>query len=118
MNCECLPGSGMRSGIRLPITKTRTAPAKAPAGPPYFRERRKPRAANNEQRSANSRVLPEPAGDVVFRQLLRRVREDASGGRVLHELAQPEEGGVVRYACRLLHVVRDDHNRIFRLELV
>src|SRR3954464_9416266 len=104
-NCEYLPGSGMRDPGSVYLLLETRAPRP-----------RTQRSAN--ERTAKPRVLSKTPGDVVFRELLGRIREDALGRRVLHELAQPEERRVIRYAGRLLHVVRDDHNRIFRLQLV
>src|SRR5207249_8740880 len=71
--------------------------------------------------------LAEAAGDVVLRPLVGRSGEDLLGLVVLDELAPAlallaardrEEGGHVGYARRLLHVVRDDHERVLALELV
>src|SRR5256885_15040058 len=62
--------------------------------------------------------LPESSSHVVFGQLLRRRGEDLVRPVALDELAEPEERRHVRNAGRLLHVVRDDHDRVPRLELV
>src|SRR5215210_1933116 len=69
----------------------------------------------------------ELAGDVLLGALIVRGGEDLVGGGVLDELADPlglvrpqvdgEERGAVRDAGRLLHVVRDDHDREVLLEL-
>src|SRR6185503_20825016 len=63
-------------------------------------------------------ILSKPPGDVVFGQFFRRVREDAIGRPVLDEPAEPEERGAIRHARRLLHVMGDDDDGVFRLELV
>src|SRR5918994_5545355 len=65
----------------------------------------------------------EAAGDVVLGQLVRRAGEELLGRRDLDEvagavLAHGEERGVVARACRLLHVVGDDDDRVVLLELV
>ena len=66
------------------------------------------------------RTLPvsaEAAGDVFLGLLLRRVREDLRGRPELDDAALEEEGRVVAHARRLLHVVRDEHDRVVALEL-
>ena len=62
--------------------------------------------------------LPESAGDVVLGVLRLGVREHVDRSRVLDQLAEPEEGGLVRDARRLLQVVRHDDDRVLRLELL
>src|SRR5262245_30904125 len=57
-------------------------------------------------------------GDVVARPLDARVGEDLGSGPVLHELAEMEEGGALRDARRLLHVVRHDRDRVATAQLV
>src|SRR3569623_647486 len=66
------------------------------------------------------------AGDVVLGPGIARVREDLCGHVILDELAvalarvvelRGEERGAVARACRLLHVVRHDHDRVLLLEL-
>src|SRR3954468_8660092 len=61
---------------------------------------------------AKAGELSESPRHIIFGQLLGRIREDALGWCVLDELAQPEKRGSIRHSCRLLHVVRHDHNRI------
>src|SRR5207244_12383536 len=51
------------------------------------------------------------AGDIVPGPLLVRIGENLAGLPELDQLAQVEEGRTLRNACRLLHVVRDDHDR-------
>ena len=58
------------------------------------------------------------ARDVILCQLLARVRKDLIRRAVFNELAEPEEGRPVRNARGLLHVVRHDHDRVTRLQLV
>src|SRR5512138_597703 len=60
----------------------------------------------------------EPAGHVVFGSRIARIREQGFGGRDLDELAGEHECGSVRYACSLLHVVRDDDHRDCAAQLV
>src|SRR5438105_6649884 len=62
--------------------------------------------------------LAEPAGHVVLGELFGGSREDLLRSVTLDELPEPEEGRDVRDARRLLHVVRHDHDRIVRLQLV
>ena len=50
--------------------------------------------------------------DVVLRLLLRGIRENRIGVVVFDQFAEIQERSVVRYAGRLLHVVRDDHDRV------
>ena len=49
---------------------------------------------------------------------LARVGEDVRGLAVFDQLAEVEEGGALRHARRLLHVVRDDHDRVAAAQLV
>src|SRR5215204_1116017 len=77
--------------------------------------------------SGMSDALPELAGDVVLGALVVGVGEDLVGLAVLDDGAGPvpalvaqldrEERGHVGHARGLLHVVRDDHDRILALEL-
>src|SRR5436189_1457096 len=72
------------------------------------------------------RRLTEPSGDVALRPLIGRLREDLRRLVVLDEDAvaaalgalEREEGGHVGDSRGLLHVVGDDHERVFVLELV
>src|SRR5579875_769261 len=50
----------------------------------------------------------EAAGDVILGPLDPRIGEDVGGVAELDEVAQMEEGGLLRDARRLLHVVGDD----------
>src|SRR5215211_1669267 len=73
-------------------------------------------------RVVSGTVLPDPAGYVGFRPGVGRVGEDLVGLVELDHLAGPvllalveldrEERGAVRDARGLLHVVRDDHDRV------
>src|SRR5262245_52826534 len=54
----------------------------------------------------------EATRDVVLRPGIGRLGEDDVGVIVLHDLAQIEERRQVRYARRLLHAVRNDHDRV------
>src|SRR5262245_162850 len=62
--------------------------------------------------------LAESSRNIVLRDGLSGVREDLDRPVELHELAQHEEGRVVGDPRRLLHVVRHDHDRVARLQLV
>src|SRR5262245_57046253 len=61
---------------------------------------------------------PEPSGDVVLRAPVPWVVEDHLGGAFFHQITKMEEGGALRYARGLLHVVGDDDNGVVALELV
>ena len=67
-----------------------------------------------------SALLPsaEPPRNVVLGLLLDRVDEDLLGVAVLDQLAQVEEGGVVRDSRGLLHVVGHDDLRVLGLEVL
>src|SRR5229473_1293576 len=60
----------------------------------------------------------EAAGDIGLCALVPRRREDRFRRAELDQLAQIHEGGEVRDARRLLHVVGDDDDRVFLLQLV
>src|SRR5262245_34936152 len=64
---------------------------------------------------APSSVAP---GDVVAGPLHPRIGEDLGGSPILHQLAEVEEGGALRDAGRLLHVVRHDRDRVVVAQLV
>ena len=63
-------------------------------------------------------ALTKPAGNVGFSQLVLRGREDLRGFVHFHQVSQVEIGRTVGYPGRLLHIMRDDHNRILPLKLV
>src|SRR5208283_5060865 len=60
----------------------------------------------------------EAAGDVILGTPVGGRGEHLAGGIELDHLAEIHEGGVVRHARRLLHVVGDDRDRIVVLEFV
>src|SRR6266853_4831774 len=60
----------------------------------------------------------EPAGDVVLRLFLLRLDENLVGHAEFHHFSQIHIRRRVGNARRLLHVVRDDHDRIVVLQLV
>src|SRR6266851_4912950 len=60
----------------------------------------------------------EAASDIGLCALVPRRREDRFRRTELDQLAQIHEGGEVRDARRLLHVVGDDDDRVFLLQLV
>ena len=62
--------------------------------------------------SCDLRPHTETSGDVVLGLLLRGVGEDGFRRVVLDQVAQVHEGGVVRDARGLLHVVGDDQDRV------
>src|SRR5215212_5427456 len=72
--------------------------------------------------SGMCRPLPELPGDVLLGPRILRVGEDLVGLAVLDQAAgsslAEHERRVVRHARRLLHVVRDDHDRETVLELL
>src|SRR5271166_1754404 len=59
----------------------------------------------------------EPAGDVVFGMLLSRVGEDALGFVELDQFPEIHERGIIRAACRLLHVVGNDGDTVVGFQL-
>src|SRR6478752_4087703 len=61
--------------------------------------------------------LAEPSGDVVFRFLAGGLDEDLFGVAEFDQLAEVHIGSVVGTTRRLLHVVRDDHDRVVVLQL-
>src|SRR5262249_12111882 len=70
--------------------------------------------ATGQRRAGSAKA----ASDVVLSSRIDRRREDLAGRIELYEFAQVHERGVVRYARRLLHVVRYDRDRIVVLQLV
>src|SRR3954470_23782268 len=62
--------------------------------------------------------LPELARDVLLGAGVARIAEDLPRRRVLDELAEQHERRRVRHARGLLHVVRDDDDRVALLELL
>src|SRR5688572_10467626 len=52
------------------------------------------------------------AGDIVLGALLARIGEDVFGAAIFDHLAKVEEGGPLRHAGGLLHIVGDDGDRI------
>src|SRR4051812_12521192 len=60
----------------------------------------------------------EPAGDVGLGTLVAGIGEDLLGDVELDKLAEIHEGGEVRDARRLLHVMRHDDDRVVLLQLV
>src|SRR4051812_34162672 len=62
--------------------------------------------------------LAELPGDVLLRAGVGRVGEDRARLGELDELAREHERGLVGHARGLLHVVRDDDDRVVLLELV
>src|ERR1700730_13823676 len=68
--------------------------------------------------AASSAASAEAAGDIGLCALVLRRREDRFRRAELDQLAQIHEGGEVRDARRLLHVVGDDDDRVFLLQLV
>src|SRR6266581_2292159 len=89
------------------------------------------RLASSLSNVSRGKCLPEPPGDVSLCALVLRPVEEIRGGSELDQLAEPSldvhehEGGEVRHARRLLHVVGDDdygvlaselHHQVFDLE--
>src|ERR1043165_4441234 len=68
-------------------------------------------------RFAQDDELSETSRDVVFRHLLFRIHEDRIRLRVLDDLAEHEERRAVGDARGLLHVVRDDDDRVGLLQI-
>src|SRR5665213_2122231 len=67
--------------------------------------------------STKWRISTEPAGNVIFCLLFRRILKDDGGVVEFDQAAQQEEAGVVGDAGGLLHVVGNDHNGATALEL-
>src|SRR5580765_1394110 len=68
--------------------------------------------------SRSSWASAEPAGDIGLRALVAGGGEDLFGDAELDQLAGIHEGGEVRNAGRLLHIVGHDHDRVVLLQLV
>src|SRR5205807_5171429 len=73
--------------------------------------------------ASRRRVLPEPAIHVIRRPRVVRIAEDLLSRPDLHDLAglalvHVEERALLRDALRLLHVVRDDHDRHLAADLL
>src|SRR5204862_6862808 len=64
------------------------------------------------------RFSAESSGDVVFRETVARVGEHPVGSSDLDQLPEMEVPGALRHARRLLHRVRDDHDRILSAQLI
>src|SRR5688572_78770 len=67
-------------------------------------------------------LLPKPAGDVILRALVPRRLEQLGGWPKLDELPLggligKHEGSVVRDACCLLHIVRNDDDGVLLRQL-
>src|SRR5215469_6966640 len=88
----------------------------APMARSFSRTRR--RSDSKALSVCDALALPELAGDIVLRPSLARVGEDLRGGADLDELAQIEEGRVVRDTGCLLHGVGHDDDRVPLLQLV
>src|ERR1700761_402947 len=58
----------------------------------------------------------ETAGNIVFGLFLARLGEDLFSTIELDQLTKVHEGGQIRTACRLLHVMRDDDDRVLVLQ--
>jgi len=67
---------------------------------------------------ASGRALAESSGYVVFRETVTRVGEHPVGITDLDQVPEMEVRGALRHACRLLHRVRDDHDRIRPAQLI
>ena len=70
-----------------------------------------------DSRAAEPRSTETP-GNVILRLLLRGICENLFGPGELDQLAEVKERRVVRAAARLLHVVRDDDDGVFALQLL
>src|SRR3546814_14259 len=66
-------------------------------------------------RGYGSAITP---GDIILGAVLLRVGEDIGGLAIFDQRPEVEKGGALRHAGRLLHIVGDDHDRIFPAELV
>src|SRR6266480_5558905 len=80
----------------------------------------RPRVAARPRRACPTPVgsSPESAGDVVLGEAVPRVGEYPVGGAHLDQLSEVEVRSALRYARRLLHRVRDDHDRILFAQLI
>src|SRR6266513_517508 len=77
-----------------------------------------PRPPVSASDSKTGRALAESPGDVVFRETVTRVGEHPVRVAHLDELSEMEVRGALRHARRLLHRVRDDHDRILFAQLI
>src|SRR3954453_22488501 len=68
--------------------------------------------------SVQSPPSAEAAGDVILGAPVVRRGEHPAGGVELDQLAEIHEGGEIRHPRRLLHVVGDDDQGVFRFQLV
>src|SRR5690606_7455466 len=68
--------------------------------------------------AANIKLGPstESAGNIVFGFLASRFHEDTVGLAKFNELTQVHIGGVIGATRGLLHIVRNDHHGVVRLE--
>src|SRR3546814_1355796 len=66
-------------------------------------------------RGYGSAITP---GDIILGAVLLRVGEDIGGLAIFDQRPEVEKGGALRHAGRLLHIVGDDHDRIFAAQLV
>src|SRR5690242_4179265 len=69
-------------------------------------------------RADEPRDSSESSGDVVLGVFLRGLGEHLGRRPELHQIAKIHVRGVVGATCGLLHVVRDDDDRVVGLELV
>src|SRR6516165_6796981 len=60
----------------------------------------------------------ESPGNVVLGEAVARVGEQPIGLADLDQLTEMEVRGALRYACRLLHGVGDDHDRVGLAQLI
>ena len=62
-------------------------------------------------------VSAKTSRQIIRRARIGRILEELRGGRVLHQLTQQEKRDRVGDTRRLLHIVRNDHERTDLLEL-
>src|SRR5258708_10341457 len=96
-----------------------TPPGRPSAEPPSARSRGRCRIAWKGVRYPwHCSSSAEPAGDVVFGLFLLRLDENLVGHAEFNHFSEIHIRRIVRNACGLLHVMRDDHDRIVVLQLV
>src|SRR5438067_162875 len=91
--------------------------ARGPPPAPPIRPSAATSAADRRALAENACALSEPACDVVFRLLVRRLGEDFFGLAELDHLAQQEEAGKFSDTRSLLHVVGHNYDGIPFFEL-
>src|SRR6266851_4154233 len=86
-----------------PVLRDHPCGAVSPGGPPSLAE---------SACALSETSLSESAGDVVFRPFVGRIGKYFFSSIELDHLAQQEKPGELRHPGRLLHIMRDNHDRV------